>query len=235
MPEQNPSTPGDDNPEQKNDVESVDSSDEGKDEGGKPDAKKEEGKADKPDEVTIPKSEYNALQAFKRKSSKKKSGTSRSETRSSSGGRFSFETPPEPTQEEVEIEQEREYARLQRSVLSTVLRNKQYQKVLENDKTLAKVVENNPLALLESDPVDADDALEQITSLFDERVEDLKGKDDKKKADKKEKEEPADQPKPEPPVKVAPEKAGNTPEPHKTLDDISSGLMKKVKVGGKSV
>lgn len=58
-------------------------------------------------------------------------------------------------------------------VAETILRNKNYQKVLEQDPTLQEVLLANPLAIVE-DAIDAEDALNQIKEKLDLRVETLK-------------------------------------------------------------
>lgn len=233
MPDEDQRTPADSDAEQKNDAESTDDdadkSGDDKGEGEQSDADKKEDDKGKEDEVTIPKKEYNALQATKRKSEKKR-GRSQPKDSSPSGAQFSFEKPTEPDEDEVALKQEREYGKFQHSVLRTVLKNKDYQKVLEKDKTLAKVLENNPLSLLDESPVDSEDALSQVVDFLDERVEDLKEDPKKKKEEKKD--DDGGQKEPAPPITV--EKTKGEKEQEKTLEDVSKGIMGKVTVGGKS-
>ena len=58
-------------------------------------------------------------------------------------------------------------------VAETILRNKDYQTILEQDPTLQEVLLTNPLAIVE-DAYDAEDALNQIKEKLDLRVSNLK-------------------------------------------------------------
>ena len=58
-------------------------------------------------------------------------------------------------------------------VAETILRNKDYQTILEQDPTLQEVLLTNPLAIVE-DAYDAEDALNQIKEKLDLRVNNLK-------------------------------------------------------------
>jgi len=58
-------------------------------------------------------------------------------------------------------------------VMETILRNKDYQTILEQDPTLQEVLLTNPLAIVE-DAYDAEDALNQIKEKLDLRVNNLK-------------------------------------------------------------
>jgi len=58
-------------------------------------------------------------------------------------------------------------------VAETILRNPEYQKVLETDPTLKDVLLTNPLAIVE-EAYDAEDALNQIKEKLDSRVETLR-------------------------------------------------------------
>jgi len=58
-------------------------------------------------------------------------------------------------------------------VAETILRNKDYQQILEQDPTLQEVLLTNPLAIVE-DAYDAEDALNQIKEKLDLRVSNLK-------------------------------------------------------------
>lgn len=74
-----------------------------------------------------------------------------------------------PAKEEIEIANEREYNKVERGV-TRILRDSRYQQLLEKDQTLAEILENNPLALLKEAPIDAEDALQNILGLLDEKV-----------------------------------------------------------------
>src|SRR3990167_5128669 len=76
--------------------------------------------------------------------------------------RFSFEYPQEKDTDDnqVELAQQKEILKVERGV-TRLLFNSKYREIIEQDKTLAMVLERNPLALLEDDPIDADDAIEK--------------------------------------------------------------------------
>jgi len=209
------------------------SPDEGKEsEGAGSSTEKDESKkGDGEEMVEVSKKRLDHLETVAKRKSEKKSKNSRSTSSSDSGAKFSFEKPDEPDADEVALAQERETNKFKQGVLRTVLKNKDYQKVLDKDKTLAKVLENNPLSLVEEDPVDADDAIGQVVDYLDECVDNLLSDTPKKKKEK-DKENESDQPDPTPPKKVEVKKDGQ-PEERKTLDDVSKGIMGKVKVGGK--
>lgn len=235
MPDKDQRTPADADAETKKTGDSTDPSD-GKDdkqsgEGDSPDAKKaKQGKTDE-DTVTLSKKEFNELQAAKRIGKKRSRRQAQSDL--SSGARFSFDSPPEPSEEELNIADEREYHKLQQGVLRTVLKSKDYQKVLESDKTLSRVLENNPLSLLDSQPIDADDALDQITDYLDELVESSKpDKSKDKKTEEKKKDETGGQPAPTPPVEV---KKAEAKDQQRSLDDIAKDIAGKVTVDGKGL
>lgn len=232
MPGENQREPaGNEAEEDKKDVTPAEPEEGKKGEGEDSNADKEKEKTDDEENVTISKKEFNKLQVVKRKSEKKRR-SSRSAAASPSSAPFSFEKPPEPDADETAAESERELNRFNNGVLRKVFKNKDYQKVLEQDKTLARVLENNPLSLIEGQPVDADDAIDQVVEFLDERVDELKTqKPEKKKEEKKEDE--GGQPKP--PEKIEVKDSKQNPEDRKTLGDVSKGIMGKVMVGGKSV
>ncbi len=233
MPDSKSENPADSEAEDKKDDVITDESEEDKVEGDDSNADKKEDKDGDEESVTISKAEHNRLQAIKRKSEKKRK-RSRSTVSSNSGAPFSFEKPIEPNADEQAAENERELNRFNTGVLRTVLKNKDYQKVIEKDKTLAKVLENNPLSLIEGQPVDADDALDQVIEFLDERVDEIKiSKTTKKKDD--EKDEDGGKPEPTPVKKVEVKGDGQQVEERKTLEDVSRGIMGKVTVGGKKV
>jgi len=235
MPDENQREPADSGAEDKKNTEDTTKPD-GAGEGDKSqNANKKDGSDSGEESVTISKKEYNKLQAVNRKTSKKPKA-SRPAAKSNSGSAFTFEQPEEPSEDEIARQNEAELHKLETGVLRTILKNKDYQNVLEQDKTLARVVERNPLSLLDEQPIDADDALEQIVDFFDERVEELADNgSDKKKAEKKEKDGGQKDTSKPPEKKVEdqkdkkPEHAGDI----RTLDSVSKGIMGKVTVDGK--
>ena len=234
MPDENQSSAGSEAEEKDNaaSAEEAGEKDGDKGEGEGSDAKDQgDDKGDKDETVTISKKEHDHLTKVAKRKGEKKNRPSQPKDSSSPGAEFSFEKPAKPDEDEMALKQEREHGKFEQGVLRSVLKNKDYQKVLEKDKTLEKVLENNPASLLEETPVDADDAISQITDYLDERVEELI-KDPKEKKKEEKKEDEGGQAEPAPPVKTEPAKGEK--EKQKTLDDVSEGIMSKVKVGGET-
>jgi len=75
-----------------------------------------------------------------------------------------------PTEDDIALEQERELAALEKGVFKTFIKNPKYQKLLEQDKTLAELLDRNPLALLEELPANAEDAIGQLEGLLDSKL-----------------------------------------------------------------
>ena len=83
---------------------------------------------------------------------------------------FSFDYPEENEQaEEEKMRQEKELVKVERGI-TRLIRDQKYREVFEKDKTLTRILENNPLALLSEEVLDADDALNQITNILDESI-----------------------------------------------------------------
>lgn len=191
---------------------------------GDPAPKKTEGEEEK---VTITKSEYNRLNAKNRvdnKPPKVKTSTPKKP--------FSFEYPPEndkPSVDELAIKDREEYANLKMSIAEMVTTSEVYQKVLKNDKTLARVLKNNPLSLLDDTPIDANDALQGIINYLEERSKDFTDTTPPKDTtvDKK-----APQPAPQQPKENKAEDTDKIPNQAQGLEGIEKGLASKIKVGG---
>jgi len=87
---------------------------------------------------------------------------------------FTFDYPDdEETQPSQELEQQKELLRFERGV-TQILRSRKYDTLLNKDKTLDDVLNRNPLSFV-NDPVDADDAVNQIQSYLDERLKETLG------------------------------------------------------------
>lgn len=171
------------------------------------------------------------------KKEKKLAGKKPTASKKSESG-FSFENPDEPTEEELNQRQKDEEVSLGIGVRDLLLGNPDYQEVVKQNDTLGKVLRNNPLSLLDDDPVDADDALEQIKEMLDEKVKLLKKddkKDDKGEKDKKKEEKDGKQEPKSPPPTGEKTKAPHEQTQKGTLHDVEKGIMGKINVGGKEV
>ena len=157
-----------------------------------PDKTKKEGDGDDDDFVKVPKKDYKNYEKFKKHNSrsadKRTKKAKRSEDRG--GSRFSFEEPvaPDTSEEEVDYQDRNEFVKLKQGVADLVLDNEDILKVVKSDPTLKRILKNNPLALLDSVPIDAEDALEQITDYLDEIVSSNTDDGVDKKGDKEKKE-----------------------------------------------
>lgn len=137
---------------------------------------------------------------------------------------FSFEYPEEEEEEgnnlKAELEQQREGLRLEKGV-TRILRQTKYREILESDKTLSRVLDNNPLALLEEDPIDADDALDKLTAYLDDIA-------DKLNPSKDNEEVPAPQAGPaNPPTMTPPQNNTSGPTPIKGVDEVGRDLASR--------
>lgn len=61
-------------------------------------------------------------------------------------------------------------AELERGIYKMMLENRDYNEVLESDKTLKTFFEKDPLSVVSSDPINVDDALYQMKRFFDDKV-----------------------------------------------------------------
>ena len=75
-----------------------------------------------------------------------------------------------PTEEDIALEQERETTAFEKGVFKNFIKNPKYQKLLDQDKTLADLLDRNPMALLEETPADAEDAINQLESILDGKL-----------------------------------------------------------------
>lgn len=88
---------------------------------------------------------------------------------------FTFEQKEEEeesSQDQQVAAQQAERARFQSQLTAVVLDNPQYQKLLNENETLRRVLIRNPLSLLNPDnpPANAEDAIEQVTEYMDEKL-----------------------------------------------------------------
>lgn len=185
--------------------------------------------------VQISKKELDDLQGLKGRQSeltkreqriakKEKALKSRTPKKSESSNRFSFEEPEEeeiPQGNEAMIEDQQEFVKLKSSLVDKIFDNDDYQKVLRKDKTLARIIKKDPLALLDSMPIDAEDALDSITELLDELVSELPEEPGKHKEEKK-------APKPAPQSAKKTEPAQKKSVGFKSAQEIESGLLGRV-------
>lgn len=159
---------------------------------------------------------------------RKKSGKTAEQPRKP-GSRFSFEEPEEddkdPDKGALAQEDAVEFAKVQTGTLRLIMSNEKFAKVYQSDKTLQKIINKDPLQLLDDTPIDADDALSSIQEYLESRAEELEP-DDKKKNDKPDK-NPA--PKPagqEPDKKESPDKKD---EPRvSATDKVKGSIMNRI-------
>lgn len=138
------------------------------------------------------------------------------------------ETIPEGTGMERE-----EKLKIKVGVQDLLLGNPKYQEVLKKDATLKRLLETNPTALI-ADAIDAEDVIEQIKDLLDDRVSTLEAQPEVEKKKGKEGEGPEFkapvQPGGEPPE---PPKEGEKKEPPKgsepRLDPVEESIKKRIK------
>lgn len=79
--------------------------------------------------------------------------------------RGEVELEPYTDEEKTQISNQAE-----KGILSKVATNSKYREVLDNDPTLKDIISRNPLALIDN-YIDAEDAVEQVLEVLDERAE----------------------------------------------------------------
>lgn len=209
-------------------------------EGASPEASKveEAGKSDQNSDLTATLKEIGSTlkkvegRLTKVEQAKKKSGK-KAEGSGKPGSRFSFEEPEEDDEEPdkgaLAQEDAVEFAKVQTGTLRLIMNNEKFAKVYQSDKTLQKIINKDPLQLLDDTPIDAEDALSSIQEYLESRAEELEP-DDKKKNDEPDK-KPA--PKPagqEPDKKESPDKKD---EPHiSATDKVKGSIMNRIKNQG---
>jgi len=188
--------------------------------------------APKPDQdedgefVKVPKKTWDKLNAKNRVKNKPARPTDPSNL-------FSRQRPEDnaPTEEELTLEDRREFVAVKEGIVDLLAENPKYQEVLKKDPTLKRIIKSNPLALLDAQPYDAQDAVDMITDILDERAEELT----EKPAEKKDKPAPAEQkPAPQP----APQSGGNNPvapkdNAPKSMGEVRGGLYDRIMEGNK--
>lgn len=140
---------------------------------------------------------------------------------------FTFEErQPEaaPSKDELEIANERELLRVEKGI-TRITRDSKYQDLLAKDPTLAEILENNPLALLKEAPIDAEDALQSIIGILDEKSSKISVPTE----DNQIKKEVPEAGPPNPPSEtVKPPTETNQPRKLKTPDDVGKGIADKM-------
>ena len=138
-----------------------------------------------------------------------------------------IEVPPDDLEGATSIDKE---SRLEAKmgVQNLLLENPEYYKLLEQDPTLKTIIRKNPLALIE-DYLDAEDAVEQIKEVLEDRVEELKAQpkaeEDIKKKGAPEFESGIAQPSGEP--APPPEEEKGTP--GQPMDAVEASINSKIK------
>jgi hypothetical protein len=198
-----------------------------------PDKKKKEGDGD--DEmVQISKKElknlkgkHNSRGAKNRVSKKAK----RSEDRG--GSRFSFEEPvaPDTSEEEIDYQDKNEFVKLKSGVADLILDNENILKAVKADPTLKRILKNNPLALLDTVPIDAEDALEQISDYLDGIVSSSSEEDGDDKGDKK-KDKKETNPAPQQPLEKDKKGKDEKISTAQGLQKVEDGLSKRFEEAG---
>jgi hypothetical protein len=129
-----------------------------------------------------------------------------------------------PAKEEIEIANDREFLKVERGI-TRIIRDSRYQKLLETDSTLAEILENNPLALLKENPIDAEDALTSIISILDDKS----SKISVPPVNNQIKTEVPEAGPPNPPSEaVKPTPDQNQPRKLKTPDDVGKGITDRM-------
>jgi len=154
----------------------------------------------------------------------------------SSDGRFSFDEPEEEEEEvddkKLSAEDEIEYAKVKQGVAELLIDNENYQKLVKKDKTLQRIIKKDPLALLDSMPIDSEDAVNQIQEVLDSYLDDGDDKDkkdkDKDKKDKKDEDKEGSEKEEDTPPEPAPQGKG-TEKKDKKDDNSPKSTMEKVK------
>lgn len=132
---------------------------------------------------------------------------------------FSFEYPEEEDNsqsEKIQLAQERELLNFEKGV-TRLLRDRKYIDLLDKDKTLARVMDNNPLSLI-TEPIDAEDAVYKLQDFLDERLTEITSAGEKRTDE----------------IKVEEQVPENIPanpattEPKKSDDNIIVGAVDKV-------
>lgn len=132
-----------------------------------------------------------------------------------------------PTEDDIALEQDRELTALEKGVFKKFIKNPKYQKLLEKDKTLADLLDRNPLALLDESPANAEDAINQLEGVLDEKLATIPVKDGEGEGTPPPAPEagPANPPESGQPK---PEEKPNQPKEVKTVDQVGQGLFSKI-------
>ena len=144
------------------------------------------------DIVSLPKSEVERMKARQSELDKRENTLKEREARLARQERktkklskqesvFSFEEPREeetPSPEELALEQEKEFVKVEKGILQ-LQKGGKYDKLLESDSTLAEILNRNPLAILDENPIDAEDALDKIGDYLNSRLDKLPEKTSK--------------------------------------------------------
>lgn len=107
-----------------------------------------------------------------RRAKRERAARIRAEKRLNQRGGSSFEEPEDdidPPQPATNSNEEVERAKAERLMVQKAYSDPKYRAVVDADPTLKRLLETNPLALV-NDPVDAQDAADQLEELLDERV-----------------------------------------------------------------
>lgn len=179
--------------------------------------------------ITMTEAEFNRKMFAARREGKAGKKAGKKAPNLSEKGKFSYEEPAEedePSKDDLAQQDAQEFAKVQVGLSHLILDNDHFQAVLKADKTLAKIIKNNPLTLLDSTPVDSEDALSQLEDYLEERASELNPDKDKKEKGS------ADEPKPAPkPAPTEPdEKKKDEPKTRaQGLSDIEQGFLGRVK------
>jgi len=235
MPDENQSTPADAGAEEdKKTGKTTDKTEDDSQKGEKGENPADDKKGKKSEKtVTISEKEHNRLQAIARKNEKKGEKSKKFSSKKQPG--FSYEEPEEnePDEDDIRNQDREEYAKVRSGVVDLLFDNDDYKEVFKVEPTLRKILKNDPLALLDETPIDAEDALEKIQEYLDSRVEEIKkAKDDKDDKDDKGSSGEKDKktsPKPAPQKPKTEKKEDKKTTSASTMQEVEGGLMDKVK------
>lgn len=142
---------------------------------------------------------------------------------------FTFEPTEDnaPTEDEISLEQDREITALEKGVFKSFIKNPKYQKLLEKDKTLADLLDRNPLALLDESPADAEDAIGKLEEVLNDKLAVIPvGEESEATPPPAPNAGPAN-----PPENTGQPKSGDKPpkpEEVKTVEQVGKGLFNKI-------
>lgn len=208
------------------------------DEGKEPDSEKDKGGEPTPETVTIPNKEYEQLKMTKNLTSNLQDENKRLKNARNPGKKVVAPKPefpgeePEPelpsTPSDDDKESHEEFVRLKELVTAEIAQNPKFLKLMGEDSILRRVIASNPLSLLtpqeQANVIDAEDAVDKITAVLEERVS-------KEDPEENKPGEPEDEKKP--PEGMNPDNVPTPPAPEKEkksgIEGVEESILSKIK------